>query len=279
MAFRDIEPGDLPLLPGLLSEGFPATRPDFWAKALDVLDTRPPVEGLPRYGIVLEAKGELQAVMLMLSQRRGGVRLCNMSSWYVRASHRGYASFMFAHALKTKDVTWLDCSPTPPVVPMIERFGFRPYSAGSVLLDARAAVRRGPAVAPLKPEALAALKPEARERIEANLRAGCRGLVALGVQGGGNGEQPLLYRVARVKRHVPVARFVYGAPEVILTHAGAIARHLLARGIPLALVDRPIGAAVPVGRALPGYGVRYKRGDDAPPVGDLLDTEYALFGI
>ncbi len=274
MAFREITPGDLPLLPALLSEGFPATRPEFWFRALDVLDRRPPVEGLPRYGLVLEAEGGLHAVMLMLSQMRGTVRLCNLSSWYVRASHRGYASFMLAQALKAKDVTWLDCSPTPPVVPMIEKLGFEPYTGGSVLLDARASVRRGPAVGPLRPGTLETLEAAERERIEANLHAGCRGLVAQGT-----GEQPLLYRVARVKRHVPVARFVYGAPEVILAHAGAIARHLLARGIPLALVDRPVGVAVPLGREMPGYGVRYCRGDAAPPVGDLLDTEYALFGI
>ena len=74
-------------------------------------------------------------------------------------------------------------------------------------------------------------------------------------------------------------RFVYGAPETILAHAGSIARRLLARSIPLALVDWPNGAAAPFGRAMPAYGVRYKRGGDDPALGDLLDTEYALFGI
>ena len=49
------------------------------------------------------------------------------------------------------------------------------------------------------------------------------------------------------------------------------------RAIPLALVDWPTENKV--GRALPSYGVRYRRGDDVPALGDLLDTEYALFGI
>ena len=75
---------------------------------------------MPRYGIVLEVDGALCGVMLMVSQRRGDKTFCNLSSWYVREANRGLAPFMFGHALKAKDVTYLDCSPTPQVVPIIE---------------------------------------------------------------------------------------------------------------------------------------------------------------
>ncbi len=276
MTFREISEADLPAIPGLLSEGFPSTAPGFWDNALDVLSRRSAVEGMPRYGIVLESDGALCGVMLMIAHRREEVTYCNLSSWYVRDSHRGLASFMFGHSLKAKDVTFLDCSPTPAVVPIVEQFGFEPYTGGSLLLDARAAFRTGPKVQKLTPETLASCGGADRERIEENLSYGCQGFVAHDENGVA---VPILYRVSRVKRHVPVARFVYGAPTTILAHAGAIARRLLVRSIPLMLLDWPTEAAVPFGRALPAYGVRYKRGDNTPDLGDLLDTEYALFGI
>ncbi|HCQ65666.1 MAG TPA: hypothetical protein DIU07_11165 [Rhodobacteraceae bacterium] len=276
MKFREITAADLPTLPALLSEGFPSTSPGFWTKALDVLSRRPPVDGMPRYGIVMDDGGDLCGVMLMVAQRRGAATFCNLSSWYVRPAHRGYAPFMFGHALKAEDVTFLDCSPTPDVVPIVEKHGFEPYSGGSLMLDARAAVRRGPKVARLTAQALEECRHPEAARIAENIRYGCRGMLAHDADGA---PVPILYRVARVKRHIPVARFVYGAPETILAHAGAIARHLIARGVPLALVDWPVGAEAPTGRMLPDYGVRYKRGADTLPLGDLLDTEYALFGI
>lgn len=276
MSFREITRADRPALEALLREGFAATGSGFWENALDVLERRASVEGLPRYGIVLEIDGALCGVMLMVSQRRGEDKLCNLSSWYVRDAHRGYAPFMFGHALKARDVTYLDCSPTPDVLPLVEKYGFEPHTGGSVMLDTRFALRPGPKVARLTPQALAAHRWPEAERIAENLRHGCRGFVAHDPNGA---PVPLLYRVARVKRHIPVARFVYGAPDAIMTHAGAIMRALLAQAIPLALVDWPAGAAVPFGRAMPDYGVRYKRGPRTPATGDLLDTEYALFGI
>ena len=277
MKFRDIETADFPALATLLSEGFPATTRGFWVTALDLLAGWEPVAGLPRYGIVVEDGGALCGVLLMLSHKRGEATICNLSSWYVRASHRGAAPFMFARALGVDGVTYLDCSPTPEVVPVIERFGFRPYTDGALLLDARQSLRRGARVTRLTPEALAACGDPERARIEANLAYGCRGLLARDADGA---PVPLLYRVARVKRRIPIARFVYGAPETIAANAGPITATLIARGIPLAQVDWPQGAAPPpVGRVMPRYGVRYRRGDGSPPVGDLLDTEYAAFGI
>ncbi len=276
MEFREITAADLTVIPGLLSEGFPSTGPAFWDKALDVLSRRSPVEGMPRYGIVMEKDGDLLGVLLMVSHRRAETTFCNLSSWYVRASHRGYAPFMFGHSLTAKDVTFLDCSPTPTVVPIVEKFGFRPYTGGSLLLDPRVALRPGRRVSRLTGKALAQCRCPDAVRIEENMSYGCQGFVAHDAHGA---PVPILYQVARLKRHIPVARFVYGAPETILAHAGSIVRHLLARSIPLALLDWPKQLEPPFGRALPRYGVRYKRGETAPALGDLLDTEYALFGI
>ena len=70
---------------------------------------------------------------------------------------------------------------------------------------------------------------------------------------------------------------IFGAPEQVLEAAGPIMRHLLGKAIPLALVDigEPrdmLGVHTCLGRNL-----RYFSGS-APAVGDMLDSELAIFG-
>jgi len=90
---------------------------------------------------------------------------------------------------------------------------------------------------------------------------------------------PLLYRKTRLKRHIPAARFLFGDPARISRNAGPLMRRLLGRGILLALVDARPGELYATGRILPDYGRRYFKGDTAPAIGDLRETEMALFGF
>jgi hypothetical protein len=54
-------------------------------------------------------------------------------------------------------------------------------------------------------------------------------------------------------------------------------RHLLGRAIPLALVDISEDTESAGARRYPGRNVRYVKGP-APAVGDMMDSELALFG-
>jgi hypothetical protein len=54
-------------------------------------------------------------------------------------------------------------------------------------------------------------------------------------------------------------------------------RHLLGRAIPLALVDIGEDTQSAGARRYPGRNVRYVKGP-APAVGDMMDSELALFG-
>jgi hypothetical protein len=54
-------------------------------------------------------------------------------------------------------------------------------------------------------------------------------------------------------------------------------RHLIARGIFLALVDIDEATETVGFRRYPGHNVRYGKGG-TPAIGDLLDSEFALFG-
>ena len=51
---------------------------------------------------------------------------CNLSSWYVEPSFRAYAPLLVSQALRHKHVTYLNVSPAPHTLPIIEAQGFRP---------------------------------------------------------------------------------------------------------------------------------------------------------
>lgn len=270
---REIEDRDLPGIVTLLSEGFSSKTPGYWERALARLAARPRVDPLPVYGLMLDDGETAQGVMLMISATREQGPVCNLSSWYVRADFRAQAPLLFHRSLRFKGVCFTDCSPAAHVLPIITKFGFRPYSGGSVLIDARTALRGGGRVRSLDPGAL-----QGSQRT--HLDYGCQGFL---IEGPGGEPEAALYRPTRLKKRIPAARFVSGDPERLFVHAGGLARGLLRRGIPLMLIDCPPGVTPPVGRLLPEYQLRYTKtatpdGPD-PAVGDLLDTEVAVFGL
>lgn len=276
MKIRQITPNDLSALAKLLTEGFPSSEIDYWRQALCRLSERPRVGDLPQYGLVLETDGALEGVMLMISSRIEDAIFCNLSSWYIREPSRKYAALLFQRSLKFKDVTFTDCSPIPAILPIIETFGFKPYTGGTVTLDLRHAARSSPPVKPLDAKALERIDPSLRATVEELLSYGCEGFLA---KDQSKNPVPLLFRTRKVKRVFPVARFVYGDPSDIVNHTGAIMRVLLRRGIPVAFIDWPENTPARLGKLLPRYGVRYSRGSASMDVGNLSQTEVGIFGL
>ncbi len=276
MKIRQIEKTDLPAVQALLGEGFPRKSSAYWQRALETLAARPQIGDLPRFGMLLETDGQTEGVMLMIASETAGRAFCNLSSWYVRPAARKYAPFLFQRSLRWKGVTYTDCSPAAHVLPIIEKFGFRPYSGGTLLLDGRAGLRRGAELQTLTNDNLGRIDPALRASIMAHLAYGCQGIL---LEEPNQPPTPLLYRKARLRRHVPAARFLFGDPGLVARNAGPLMRRLLGRGIVLALVDARLGETYTTGRILPDYSRRYFKGDTAPVIGDLRETEMALFGF
>ena len=282
MRIRLITKDDLDAVLLLLCEGFTRRDRGYWVQALHHLDTRPEVEGYPKYGFLIEDQGAVQGVMLILTADlgpgfAGGLR-SNLSSWYVRAPWRKYATFMLRAGVKVQGGCYTDLSPVPQVVQINAALGFAPYTGGSILLDARAALRPGGRVSVwdgVTEAGLAAgLDPALIAVARRHIGYGCTAILLAAV----DGPHLALYRIKTLKRLIPAARFVYGDPSVLTGSAGALMRTLLGRGIPLAQIDAPVGFAPPVGRLMPARDLRYATGGPPPPAGDLLETEIAVFG-
>ena len=101
---------------------------------MDQLARRAPPPDLPKYGYLLEYDGALVgAILLIFAEMPAGGSLvprCNLSSWYVEPEFRTYAPLLVSHALRHKEVTYLNVSAAPHTWPIIEAQGFARYSEG-----------------------------------------------------------------------------------------------------------------------------------------------------
>jgi hypothetical protein len=277
MVIREITLNDLEVVRDLLVEGFPFRRNDYWVKGLANLGSLQPVERFPRYGYLVEVDGAAQGLMLTITSDRGvhGART-NFSSWYVRQGYRQFATFLFRHALKLKNTTFLNTSPSEHVLPILKAFGFEPYTKGMVLVDLRTATRsRSPRglVQRLGIDDLSGLSATEGQIAEDHLRMGCDVLrLETDVRSG-----LLIHRRKWIKRLVPCSQVIHGEPDLMAELAGLVMRALASRGSVLALWDVDHTPEPAVGRVF-GRSIRYFKGANAPPVGDLSYSELAVFG-
>lgn len=277
MKIREIEEGDLAGVTALFAENFPRRRPAYWQRGFENLCLLPTIPGHPRYGYLLENDGMVQVVLLLLSAQLGdGLPRINFSTWCARPAYRPTAVLLHTRAMKQKAELYLNLSPAEHVVPILEFSGFKPYTGGVCLLDARAALHpgRGCRLTRYDPRRDNGL-PAATAIIAArHHRYGCKVLV---LHSGSGTAELFIYRLKWIKGILPCAQMLLGTPDRILAAAGPLMRHLLRRGITLALVDITEDIHMVGARTYPGRNLRYAKGA-VPAVGDMLDSEFALFG-
>lgn len=127
---RQIADADLGGLAVLLAEGFPATQTGYWIKGFNRFRDLPAIEGVPRFGYVLESENGIVGVILLISSVRRGQIFSNLSSWYVAPEYRAHSTALISMATKHKHVTYLNISPAEHTWRTLEAQGFRPYSLG-----------------------------------------------------------------------------------------------------------------------------------------------------
>src|SRR3954468_3983577 len=127
---RQIVESDLDGLADLLTRGFPLSHRQYWTEGFARWSHLPEVEGLPRYGFVLDTGSGPVGALLLLSSRRGERIVSNLSSWYVDPDWRGHSTLLVSVATKLKHVTYLNASPAPHTERTLEAQNFTPYNFG-----------------------------------------------------------------------------------------------------------------------------------------------------
>jgi hypothetical protein len=280
---RQIEESDVDAVAALLTRGFPNRNRQFWRHALDQLTRREPPRGLPKYGYLLETGGApVGAILLICSTMRTGDTVaprCNLSSWYVEPAYRAYAPLLVSHALRHKEVTYLNVSAAPHTWPIIEAQGFSRYSDG--IFVCFPALSRAPAGADVK-VLDARLKPAVvfdpfeQDILRQHAEHGCISLWCATA----DRAFPFVFRPRLAKGCIPCAQLIYCHDVADFARfAGPIGRHLALRGRPIVIVDAngPIPGVLGIFRH--GSKPKYFKGPQRPRLGDLAYTEYAILGV
>jgi hypothetical protein len=263
---RPIADSDLDGLADLLTRGFPQSHRSYWREGFARWQHVPVVEGLPRYGYVLDGGIGPVGVILLISSQRGDRVIANLSSWYVEPQWRTHSTLLIAVATKLKHVTYLNASPAPHTWRTLQAQGFVPYNFGRsavFALPGRGAVREN------IPDDL----PEAQ--LLRDHRA--MGQISLTVEKDGI-VSPFVLKPRRLdKPPVPVMDVMFTrSPDDLRRCAPALARHFLPRGSLGFLIDGDMDGLL--SHYVEGKEPRYFKGPHRPVLGDLAYTEKVIFG-
>jgi hypothetical protein len=265
---RQIVESDLDCLADLLTKGFPLSRREYWTNGFARWRYLPEIEGMPRYGYVLDSEVGIVGVLLLLCSRRGQQIVANLSSWYVEPEWRSHSTLIVSMATKLKHVTYLNASPAPHTERTLDALGFTPYNFG------RSAVFALPGRGKVH-ETIPNDLPEAQ--LLRDHRA--LGLISLVVEKDGI-LSPFVLKPRRLdKPPAPMMDVIYcRSPEDFAACAPALARHVLPHALGF-LIDGDMPSRFGIlAHYVEGKERRYYKGPWCPTLGDLAYTEKVIFG-
>ena len=280
VACRPIDASDVPAIVDLLIEGFPERDRGYWERGLERLACRPAVGKFPRFGYLLAVDGAVVGCLLLIvSQNECGVPRGNVSSWYVQPAYRSLASMLVSYVFRHKDLTLINISPAPHTIPILEAQGYRRYVDGQIvavpLLSAAAFGARVVVVG--ADENASGLLPEHERALLARHASwGCLSFVCRGK----DDAEPFVFARSRPLRGIlPAAQLVW-CREIasVARFSGAIGRHLIRHGFPVAFIDATGPLAGLPGPYRGDRARKFWRGPHKPRLGDLADTELVVFG-
>lgn len=265
---RQIADSDLGGLAGFLARGFPRSQLGDWHRGFSRIAALPPVEGLPRYGYVLESDSHLVGALLLISSRRNDGRIiANLSSWYVEPNWRTHSTLLVAMATKLKHVIYLNASPAPHTWRTLQAQGFHPYNFGRSAAFPALGVGGGHVS-----ESIPAQLPE-QSLLLAHRTLDCVSLVCEK-----DGQViPFVFKPRRLD-HPPVRmmELLYcRSNDDFARCAPALGRYFVKRGALGIILDGKI-AGIPA-HYVAGKEPRYYKGPEAPALNDLAFTEKVIF--
>jgi hypothetical protein len=279
---RQIRDEDEDAVVNLLLKGRFGGDRAFWADALHRLARHPTPAGYPKYGYLLEVNGVPAGMLLLISSlvpTDGQLKVrCNVSSWYVFPAFRAYASILARHALRHKEATYFNISPTLPTVEILAAQGYTRYCDGRfIAVPALSLHGRGARVEPVSPATMpgAGLLLEEIALLLAHHRYGCISAV---VSADGR-RYPFVFETMARFRVLRLAHLAYSpSVEDFVRFAGPLGRFLARRGITLVVLDA--NGPVP---GLVGHYVeatpKYFRGPNRPRLGDIAYSERDVLGL
>ena len=279
---REIGPDDIEGIANLLTSGFCPRTPGFWMHALKRLSEHATPPGFPKYGYLLERRGTLVGVSLLIFAAilvDGQTRIrCNTSALYVEPECRGYAAMLVSRSLRHRHVTYFNITPAPHTLPILEAQGYVRYGAGRFMcVPALSAWSYGSSVKPVTPEICPDedLPSSEIELLLTHANYGCMSLICSAA----NRRHPFIFMSMPSRFGLTFAYLAYCRDlEDFFRFAAPLGRFLARRGFPLVIIDSNGPIRGLIGRYSPGFP-KYFKGPDQPRLGDLAYSELVMFGV
>jgi hypothetical protein len=285
--FREIQESDVEAIAELLTRGFGHRSRDYWTLGLRRQSTRSLPRDAPRYGYLMEddAGKPVGCLLLIYSTKTidGKATICcNVSSWYVDPEFRNYAALFASMTQKRKDVTYFNITPALSTWPILEAQGFQTYCRGlffSVPALSRSARGMRIEIVTADTAPIAGLPDDELAMLKRHAGYGCLSLVCRTAEK----TVPFVFFPLRKRRGIiPLPALQLGFCHDVADYvrcAGAIGRHLLWRGSPIVILDANGPVAGLTGVYSEARGRKYFKGPHQPRLGDLSNTELAIFGM
>ncbi|MDX2309308.1 MAG: hypothetical protein NW216_13795 [Hyphomicrobium sp.] len=266
----------------ILTRGFPDRSRAFWLEGLDRLDRAGwnSEAGIPLGHILNDGDRAVGIHLLpaMLRTMPDGRRrrFINWSSWYMEPDARWQSMRMLRAAFGDKDAVYTDLTPTSDVQKMLVSLGFRQLNDGLVIHALPVLAMTAGAGAKIVPFDCIARDVSAecdhivRSHRHMNILA-CAMLDDDGIH-------PLMFK-RRWYRGLPIALLIYAENNARLgRNLGAVARHLMAKGVAALIVDRRPGLDTQGGK-FSRRGIKFSKGDAYINRTDYLGTELCVFDV
>lgn len=283
---REIDEDDTATVIKLLEVGFPERPVSTWHRAFARLRAHPTPAGYPKYGHLLEHDGLVVGVVLTIFTA-GPVAghetiRCNLSSWYVSPPYRAYASLLSARALRRREVMYLNITPHPSTIPILEAQGYIKYCNGAffAIPGINSIASRAKIKAFTQP--IGEFSAFENQLLFDHAEYGCISVVC---QSKGH-SYPFVFSTNRVCR-APAAYLTYcRSTDEFVRFSGPLGRYLAWRGHPIVIIDAdgPIRGLIGIfyDQRPKYYKIFVQRGDTPlfkPRIGDLAYTERPMFGM
>jgi hypothetical protein len=284
--FREIQESDIEAVADLLTRGFVHRSRQYWMLGLQRQGARSLPADAPRYGYLMESDGRPVGCLLLIYSTKTidghATTCCNVSSWYVDPAFRNYAALFASMAQKRKDVTYFNVTPVRSTWPILEAQGFKTYCHGLFfslpVLSRGGRAMRVEAVTPAT-VSIAGLPDDEIATLKRHAGYGCLSLVCHTV----DGTFPFVFFSLRKRRGIiPLPALLLGYCRTIDDYvrcAPALGRYLLIRGKPIVILDANSSVGGLSGIYGEARGRKYFKGPDQPRLGDLADTELAIYGM
>jgi hypothetical protein len=274
---REIDEGDVAGIIELLASGFPKRPRITWHRVFQRLSDHSTPVLYPRYGFLLEHEGMIVGVVLtifstIMADGRETIR-GNVSSWYVIPNYRVYAAMLSTRALRRREVTYMNITPDPATIPILEAQGYRKYCDGFVISAPALKISKRAKIEMFN-HPVDELSVYENQLLLDHARYGCISVVCYA---DGRG-YPFVFATSRICR-APAAYLTYcRSIEEFVCFAGSLGRFLAWRGHPLVIIDANHPIQGLMGRFY-GEWPKYFKGTEKPRLGDLAYTERPIFGM